>query len=115
MASTRASYVMDTPAHGRPDRSRHRTGRTSLSCVSRLRELGAAVVDRPQVVLPFAGRPRELVEEHELVWSELRGRALVEAGVVSPPAQDPLIERNAVRPAYAARVEVLQHQPFARL
>src|SRR6185436_12673067 len=81
--------------HDRPRVSAHR------------KTLRAAAVHRPQVVLPLARRLRELMHELEVVGPELRGGALVEPGMVAPPAHDAVLERDPVGPAYAARVEVL--------
>src|SRR2546430_1291245 len=78
--------------------------------------LGAAApVAHAQVVLPVAGRFRELPLALENVRPERGREALVEPGVVAPHAQHACVERDAVCPAHAARVEVLHEQPVAGL
>jgi hypothetical protein len=61
-----------------------------------------AAVHRPQIVLPFARSLCELMNELEAVAPELRAGTLVEAGLVAPPAQDTVLERDA------GRVEILK-------
>ena len=51
----------------------------------------------------------------EGVGPECGREALVERGVVTPHAQHAVVERDAVAPAHAARVEVLHDQPVAGL
>src|SRR5262249_50716911 len=43
------------------------------------------------------------------------GEALVEAGVIAPYVQHAVVQRDAIGPAHAARVEVLHDQPVAGL
>ena len=66
----------------------------------------------PDVVRAVAG---ELGDALEGVVGERGGVALVEAFVLAPVAQHPLLERDAIRPAHAARVAVLHHEPVAVL
>src|SRR4051794_4236658 len=76
---------------------------------------GGAVVGDLQVVLPVARRPGELPEALERIAAQRGLETLGERRVVAPEAQHAVVERDAVRPAHAARVEVLHDQPVAFL
>ena len=76
--------------------------------------LGAAI-GHLQVVLPVARRSSELPSALEGVVARRGREALGERGVVAPDAQHAVVERDAVCPAHAARVEVLRDQPVAGL
>ena len=101
-ASRRARRL---PERGAARRARGRAG---------VRPSGAAV-DHLQVVLPVARRFCELPLAHERVVGHGGREALGERGMVAPEAQHPVLERRAVGPAHAARVEVLLDEPLAVL
>src|SRR3954466_14342839 len=59
-------------------------------------DLAAAAVGHSQVVPPFARGLCELMDELEGVGPDPREGTLVESGVVAPPAQHAVVERDAV-------------------
>jgi hypothetical protein len=75
--------------------------------------LSRSAVDDAQVVAPVDRRVGDLPLEHEFVGVQRGLGALGELGVVAPQAQHAVLERDAVRAAHSALVEVLGDDPVA--
>ena len=88
-------------------RRRHPHLRALPRGVARSGPSTVAAVGHDDVVLPVARRASDLPATLEQIGLDGRRTALRERGVVAPQAQHAVIERDAVRPAHAARVEVL--------
>jgi hypothetical protein len=85
-----------------------------MNCIRRSNGRGViAPVDDLEVVLPIPGGAGELPLTLDVVLPERSGEALVEPGVVAPDPQDAVLESDSVRPAHAARVEILHDEPLA--